>query len=154
MLKWPYLSQKFIMNPVIYQILKLLSRPVVCVNFQGLKTNTVFPVSGFNQGHSRINMWTNEHVTENEHVKTNMWKHTRLNLVLEWLLGITQLYCVHSCSVCTHSCLSRSIRSRNGSERHFLLWPARQPLTGKSYRSTSWYMYSALKKVPKHRFPL
>ena len=30
------------MKLVLYMILKLLSRPVVCANFQGLQTNTIF----------------------------------------------------------------------------------------------------------------
>jgi hypothetical protein len=30
------------MDLVLYSILKLLSRPVVCTNFQGLETNTFF----------------------------------------------------------------------------------------------------------------
>ena len=41
------------MNLVLYTILKLLSRPVVCTNFQGLETNTCFSASALNQGHSR-----------------------------------------------------------------------------------------------------
>ena len=32
--------------------MKLLSRPVVCTNFQGLETNTFFSASAFDQGHS------------------------------------------------------------------------------------------------------
>jgi hypothetical protein len=40
------------MNLVVYLILKLLSRPVVCANFHGLEENTFFPDSGVNQGHS------------------------------------------------------------------------------------------------------
>jgi hypothetical protein len=40
------------MNLVLYHILNLLSRPVVCTNFQGLETNTFFSASGVNQGHS------------------------------------------------------------------------------------------------------
>ena len=35
-------SQKIILNLVLYIILKLLSRPVVCANFQGLEANTFF----------------------------------------------------------------------------------------------------------------
>ena len=34
--------KKFSMNLVLYPILKLLSRPVVCTNFKGLDTNTFF----------------------------------------------------------------------------------------------------------------
>jgi hypothetical protein len=34
--------------------LKLLSRPVVCTNFQGLETNTFFSASAFDQGHSTV----------------------------------------------------------------------------------------------------
>ena len=41
------------MNRALYLILKLLSRPVVCANFQGLEANTCFPASGVCQGHSR-----------------------------------------------------------------------------------------------------
>jgi hypothetical protein len=42
------------MNLVIYFILKLLSRPVVCTNFQGLETHTFFSASALDQGHSPI----------------------------------------------------------------------------------------------------
>jgi hypothetical protein len=42
MLKWPYLSQNISMNLVLYVILKVLSRPVVCANFQGLFAKTSF----------------------------------------------------------------------------------------------------------------
>ena len=41
------------MNLVLYTILKQLSRPDVCTNFQGLETNTCFSASPLNQGHSR-----------------------------------------------------------------------------------------------------
>ena len=51
-LKWPYLSQKISMNLNLYIILRLLSRPVVCANFQGLEANTFPPASGVNQGNS------------------------------------------------------------------------------------------------------
>ena len=44
------------MNPVLYPILKLLSRPVVCTNFQGLETNILCSASAFDQGHSRTNI--------------------------------------------------------------------------------------------------
>jgi hypothetical protein len=40
------------MNLVLYIILKLLSRPVVCADFQGLEANTFFPASGVCQGYS------------------------------------------------------------------------------------------------------
>jgi hypothetical protein len=46
------LSKLFSMNIVLKPILKLLSRPVVCTNFQGLETNTLFSASVFNQGYS------------------------------------------------------------------------------------------------------
>jgi hypothetical protein len=39
------------MDLVLYSILKLLSRPVVCTNFQGLETNT-FSARALGQGHS------------------------------------------------------------------------------------------------------
>jgi hypothetical protein len=50
------------MNLVLYTILKLLSRPVVCTNFQGLETNTCFSTSALYQGHStlvitELNLW-------------------------------------------------------------------------------------------------
>ena len=41
----PYLSQTISMNLVLQLILKLLSRPVVCFNFQGLEANTFFQLS-------------------------------------------------------------------------------------------------------------
>ena len=53
-LKWPYLSQKISMNLVLQIILKLLSRPVVCANFQRLEANICFTASGVDQGHSTI----------------------------------------------------------------------------------------------------
>ena len=40
------------MNLVLQPILKLLSRPVVCTNFQGLETNTYFSASALAQGYS------------------------------------------------------------------------------------------------------
>ena len=40
------------MNLVLMPILKLLSRPVVCTNFQGLETNTFFSASALDQGYS------------------------------------------------------------------------------------------------------
>jgi hypothetical protein len=43
-------QSKISMNFVLYLILKLLSRPVVCANFQGLEANTFFPASGVDQG--------------------------------------------------------------------------------------------------------
>ena len=40
---WPYLSQKISMTIVLNIVLKLLSRPVVCANFQGLEENIFRP---------------------------------------------------------------------------------------------------------------
>jgi hypothetical protein len=62
-LKWPDLSQKFSMNLVLYIILKLLSRPGVYANFQGLEANTF----------SRLA----------ESVKETVHTHVRLSLAVE-----------------------------------------------------------------------
>ena len=43
------------MNLVLYLILKLLSRPVVCANFQCQEANTCFPVSSQSRPHYWVN---------------------------------------------------------------------------------------------------
>ena len=40
------------MNLVLFSILRVMSRPVVCANFQDLEENTYFTASGVCQGHS------------------------------------------------------------------------------------------------------